>query len=305
MRVVFLGSGSFGLPTLERLLAEHSVALVVTQPDRPAGRRRHPAPTPVGRFAEEHGLEAVRAADVNDPALVERIRKTGAGALVVVAFGQKIGKALLDGHFAVNLHGSLLPRYRGAAPVSWAMINGESETGVSVIRMTEWIDAGDVLAQRATAIDPMETAGELATRLSALGPDIVMKTLSQLETGRLRTTPQDEALACAAPKLSKSDGTVCFDQAARPVQRRIHGLVPWPGCTVRLDGRTLKLLRVQVIEDEGNHGDPGLIRADGAVACRPGSVRLLTVQPPGGTSMSFDAYCHGHPPKAGSRLEPR
>ena len=227
MKLVYLGSGSFGLPTLERLAAEHDVALVVTQPDRPAGRQRRLAATPVGHLAETRGIETLKPDDVNDPVVVERIAEAAGEALVVIAYGQKIGPAILDDVFAINLHSSLLPKYRGAAPINWAMINGEAETGLSVITITQRMDAGDVLGQVVTPIDPMETAGELSSRLAELGPDLVIEVLKRHCAGTLRGVAQDDRLASRAPKLAKSDGTVRFDQPARAVRQRVHGLTPW------------------------------------------------------------------------------
>jgi methionyl-tRNA formyltransferase len=304
MKLVFFGSGSFGLPTLRRLIAQHTASLVVTQPDRPAGRRRKLSPTPVGRIAEEHRLETVRTDDVNDPAVARRIAAAGAGAFVVIDFGQKIGPGVLGDVFAINLHASLLPKYRGAAPINWAVINGETETGVSVIRISQRLDAGDVLAREATPIDPMETAGELEERLSEMGPQIVLETLSRYQSGQLHPAKQDDRLASRAPKLSKADGTVRFDQPAEAVRCRVHGLTPWPGCTVLLDGERLRLLRVVVAEGRQRHAAPGEVLSDRTVACATGSLHLLAVQPPGGKSMSFDAYCHGHPVGAGSGMQP-
>ncbi|MHC4272197.1 MAG: methionyl-tRNA formyltransferase [Planctomycetota bacterium] len=304
MKLVYFGSGSFGLPTLRHLAVAHSVVLVVTQPDRGAGRGRKLVPTPVARLAGEQGLEAIKTADVNDPTAVGPVGDSGADAFVVVAFGQKIGPAVLGDTFAINLHASLLPKYRGAAPINWAVINGDAETGVSVIAITQRIDAGDLLARQATPIDPMETAGELEGRLAEMGPQIVLETLSRYESGQLRPAPQDARLACRAPKLSKPDGTVCFDQPARAVQSRVHGLTPWPGCTVRLEGVHLKLLRVDVAQDGGPGDEPGRILDDGTVACGQGRVRLLAVQPAGGRSMSFEAYRRGHELAARSRMEP-
>lgn len=300
MKLVFFGSGSFGLPALSRLASRHEVVLVVTQPDRPAGRHRHVAPTPVAGLAADLGLDTLKAADVNDAAAVERIRGAAAEALVVIAFGQKLGPDLLRDAFAINLHASLLPRYRGAAPVNWAMINGEAETGVSVIAISQRIDAGDVLARRAVAIDPDETAGELEERLALLGADLVMDTL---DSGRLEPIAQDERLACRAPKLTKADGTVRFDQPAAAVQRRAHGLTPWPGCTVSLNGRRLKLLRVAVADESGQDAAPGELLPDGTIACAPGRVRLVEVQPAGGRAMPFDDYRRGRRLRAGARIE--
>jgi methionyl-tRNA formyltransferase len=304
MRLVYFGSGTFGLPTLEKLGRVHDVALVVSQPDRPAGRNLQPAPTPVARYAADHGLSIHKPADVNDPASLERIRAAEPAAFVVVAFGQKLGPPLLELSYPINLHASLLPRYRGAAPINWAIINGETETGVTVIQMTGRVDAGAILGRRAARIDPMETAGELEARLSLLGPELVVETLDLFESGRLHPEPQDESRACRGPRLSKSDGTTGFARPAAEVQRRIHGLVPWPGCTVRLGGQPLRLERAAVLAGGELAGVPGSILADGTVACSPGRLKLLVVQPPGGRKMTLEAYLRGRAAPPGAVLEP-
>ncbi len=302
MNLVFFGSGSFGLPTLERLRAEHRVVLVVTQPDRPAGRHRRLAATPIGRYAAEHGLATIKPGDVNDTDTVGRLRQKGPVALVIIAFGQKLGRELVDRVFAVNLHASLLPKYRGAAPVNWAIINGETETGVSVITISQRIDAGDVLGRRTTPIDPRETAGELEGRLAELGPQLMIETLDQFDAGTLAAQPQDDRGASRAPRLAKSDGTVHFDQPATTVQRRVHGLNPWPGCTVDFGGTALKINRVEVVDDPLPASEPGTILPDHTVACASGRVRLLDVQPPGGRAMSFEAYLRGHVAAGGATV---
>ncbi len=304
MRLVYFGSSDFGLPTLQRLVVEHDVPLIVTQPDRPAGRRRRLLPTPMAAFADQCGIEVLKPADVNDPAVEARVRQVEATALVVIAYGQKLGSALLDDTFAINLHGSLLPKYRGAAPINWAVINGETETGISVISMTQRMDGGAILAERATAIDPMETAGELELRLSALGPDLVLQTLAEYASDELAPKPQNDELACPAPKLTKADGTVRFDEPATVVQRRVHGLTPRPGCTVVYNDQRLRLERVTVIENPATSGEPGEVLADGTIACASGAVGLLAVQPAGGKLMSFDAYRRGHEIPPGARLGP-
>lgn len=302
MRLVYFGSSDFGLPTLRRLVLEHDVPLVVTQPDRPAGRRRRRSPTPVADFAQTSGLDTLKPQDVNDPTLADRIREIGTEALVVIAYGQKLGPALLNNTFAINLHGSLLPKYRGAAPINWAVINGDTQTGISVISMTQRMDAGAILAQRATAIEPMETAGELEYRLSEMGPDLVLQTLAEYASGDLEPKTQEDRFACQAPKLTKSDGTVRFDEPAPAVQHRVHGLTPRPGCTVAYNDQRLRLERVAVIDEHTTFGAPGEVLADGTIACAPGAIELLAVQPAGGKLMSFDAYRRGHEIPTGSRL---
>ena len=293
MRIVFFGSGAFGVPTLRRLAAEHEVPLVVSQPDRPAGRNRSLTPTPVAQASAKLGIPVINPECVNDASVGSQIR-AAAKSFVVIAFGQKLGRPLLDGAFAVNLHASLLPKYRGAAPINWAMINGERETGLSVITLADRMDAGDVLGQSITPIDPHETAGELHDRLSEMGPSLVLEVIRRYEAGHLPRLKQDERLATPAPKLAKGEGTVRFHQPAASVRNRVHGLTPWPGCTIELAGQNLRLTRVEVASELALDEPPGVLLADHTVACSPGAIRLLSVQPPGGKLMSFEAYCNGH-----------
>jgi methionyl-tRNA formyltransferase len=304
MRLIFFGSGEFGLPTLEALMQRHAVSMVVTQPDRPAGRNRELTPTPIADQAVLLGIPVIKPEKVNDEAIVRQIRDAKADAWVVIAFGQKLGKTLLEGVFAINLHASLLPKYRGAAPINWAMIEGESETGVSVITLADRMDAGWILVQRSTSIDPGETAGELHDRLGALGPQAVLSALDKYRCGALHPIAQDESLVTQAPKFTKSDGTVCFDQPAVRVRQRVHGLTPWPGCTVTLDGQPLRLLRVEVADESSRHLEVGVVLPDFSIACQSGRVRILEVQRPGGKPMTFEAYRHGHGVRAGARCLP-
>ena len=304
MRLVYFGSGAFGVPTLDRLARGHDVALVVTQPDRPAGRRRKETATPISMLAETRGLPTLKPLRVNEPEVLEAIRATGAEAFVVIAYGHKLGPTLLDVPLAINLHASLLPKYRGAAPINRAMMNGETRTGVSVITLAQTMDAGDVLAQRGVTIDPGETAGELHDRLADLGPEIVAETLEAFARGALEPLVQDETRVTLAPKLSKREGTADFDASAAAVRGRVHGLTPWPGCTVTVDGARLALRRVAVVEGEvPGRETPGEILPDLTVRCRPGALRLLSVQRPGGREMSFAAYCRGHDVGPGARIE--
>lgn len=312
-RLVFFGSGAFGEPTLRGLRELHDIPLIVTQPDRRAGRGRKHTTTPIGLMAERFGIPALKPEDVNDPAVVEAIHHVRADLFVVIAFGQKLGPTLLRDHFAVNLHASLLPRYRGAAPINHAMIHGDERTGVSVITLAERMDAGAVLASRATAIRAHETAGELHDRLAELGVEPVLEVIDQFRRDALAPMPQDDAQATRAPKLKKSDGVLDFTQTARALRCRIHGLTPWPGCSVTINGALLKLLRVEEVEDEKNDAAPpahpaadtgsrvpGTVGEDGTIACGTGRLRLLSVQPAGGRSMTFDAFRNGRaiPPGA-------
>jgi len=304
MRIVFFGSGSFGLPTLARLLKSHEVALVVSQPDRPAGRGRKVEPTAVAAFAADRGLPLLTTDDVNSAEARGSITAAAASAFVVIAFGQKLGPDLFQRAFAINLHASLLPKYRGAAPINWAMINGETHTGATVFRLSERMDAGDILGSAQTVIDPLETAGELHDRLAEIGARLVIEVLDKREAGTLTPVAQNEGLASRAPKLTKALGRIDFDQPAPAVRARVHGLTPWPGCFVKIDDQTLKLLRVREHRKQLDELVPGLVLEDGMVACRWGRLELLSVQPPGGKAMSFAAYCNGHDVKPGARLVP-
>jgi methionyl-tRNA formyltransferase len=235
MRVIYFGSGEFGLPTFAHLASRHEVAAVVTQPDRPAGRKRKMTPTPVAAWAEDAGLQVFRCEDANDPAVVARIAALRARVAVVIAFGQKLSPALIDaaGELVVNLHASLLPRFRGAAPIQHAILAGERETGVSVISLAARMDAGLIYAQAATPISPTETAGELHDRLALLGPDVVDQVLRDFEAGQLRGRSQDETHVSRAGKLSRADAAIDFAQPADLVCRQIRAMSPWPGVAAR------------------------------------------------------------------------
>ena len=314
-RIAFLGAGAFGVPTLEALGRRFEVPLVISQPDRPAGRGRHETPTPISaRILEDAdgggfaATELLRTENANDEAVVDRILRHRIDAMVVIAFGQKLGPELLDGRFAVNLHASLLPRWRGAAPINRSMMAGDAETGVSVISLASRMDAGEVHAMRSTAIDPRETAGELHDRLAVLGVDAVLEVLDRFAAGRVESEVQDEAAVTAASKLSKAEATVDFDEPAGRVRGRIHGLVPWPGCQVEAVGpdgssQRLRIHRVEELEANVN-GAAGALFEDGTVACRTGGVRLLEVQVPGGRAMDWADLRRGRPFPDGTRLEP-
>lgn len=307
MRVVFFGSGAFGLPTLEHLVRDaerFAVPLVVSQPDRPAGRGRRLTPTPVAQWAAERGVPSLTSGNVNDPETAARIRALRPAALVVIAFGQKIGPALLDGVFAVNLHGSLLPAYRGAAPIQRAMMDGCTETGVSVITLAPRMDAGDILAAESTSIRPEETAGELHDRLALLGPALVARVLEEHRSGTLRPRAQVESLATSAPRLRKEEGTTTFDMPAERVRARVHGLTPWPGCRVLLDGAPVRLLRVRAHRDDAAAASPGTVLGNLRLACAPGAIEVLGIQSEGGRAMTLEAYRRGRAFEPGMHAVP-
>lgn len=319
MRLILLGSGEFGIPTFEHLVTAcgHEVAAVVTQPDRPAGRKRVLTATPVGQWAASRGLTVFRQEDVNAPAFVQTLGRLHADASVVIAFGQKLSPDLIAvlGRLAVNLHGSLLPRHRGASPVHAALLAGDHEAGVSVIGLAQRMDAGEVYATASLTIERTETAGELHDRLAQLGGQIMHKVLNDLADDRLTPIPQNDAHATRAPKLSKADGWVDFRDDCFRVMRRIHGLNPWPGVRVRWckpDGTEHDLILRRVIDlpdlscflPAGGKREPGpgTVMEGLKVACGDGAVRLLELQLPGGRAMDAEAFARGHGLGPGDRL---
>lgn len=296
MRVVFFGSGAFGLPTLGALCEGHEVVGVVTQPDRPAGRGKALTPTPVGRFAAERlpGVEVLRPERVNEGGVRDRIRSWDADAWVVIAFGQKLGESLLADRFAVNLHASLLPRWRGASPINAAMLAGDLETGVSVITLAREMDAGLVLGQRRRVIDPTWTAGELHDVLAEDGVGVVLEVLEGRAAGRVVGVSQDAGLVTLAPKLGKADGWIDFSESAEACRLRVHGLTPWPGVGIVLGGVVLKVLRVGVEPLASGAAAGTLMDGSGLIACGGGGgLRLLEVLPAGGRAMDFASFARG------------
>lgn len=305
--VVFLGSGAFGLPVLRMLADAGRVALAVSQPDRPSGRGKRMEPTPVAAFALERGIALLRPGDCNAPADCAAVRAAAVAAaaraardgrpqpgpaLVVIAFGQKLGPGLLSDAFAINLHGSLLPRWRGAAPIQRAVMEGDRVSGVSVIALAERMDAGVVYAEQPLAIGPRQTAGELHDALADLGPAAVASVLRAWKQGTVEARTQDEERATRARKLSRADAWVDLAADAAAVRARINGLNPWPGCDVRVGGRPAVLRRCEEAAGPAP-GVPGTLGSDGLLACGRGAVRLLEVQSPGGRTLPFDEWSRG------------
>lgn len=242
MRIAFLGTSSFAVPTLESLVRRHDVRLVVTQPDRPAGRHACERAPEVKRAAIRLALPVCQPERVHDSDGLNALREAAPDVLVVAAFGQILKPAVFDlaPHGAINLHASLLPRYRGAAPVNWAIARGERETGVTTFLIEAGMDTGPMFLQRAVPIDPDETAGELERRLAVLGADVMLETLHGLASGALPAQPQPGG-ATLAPKLCRDDGRVAWDVTARQAYDFIRGMTPWPGAWTCLGGRRVKI----------------------------------------------------------------
>ncbi|MFO0971995.1 MAG: methionyl-tRNA formyltransferase [Phycisphaerae bacterium] len=313
MRIVFFGSGEFGIPSFRSLASDgHTLVAAVSQPDRPAGRGRRDQPTPLRIHAQTEGVPVLTPEDCNAPDCVASLSSLHAELAFVAAFGQKIGAAVRD-LFPVgiiNLHASLLPAYRGAAPAQRAILGGESHTGVTVFRLVERMDAGPVLAQRSTAIGDEETTDLLLDRLARIGCDCLRAALERLV--RNPADPgdaQDESRATRAPKFAKSDGWVEFSAAARTASRRINALYPWPGAAARFvssDGqRDEPVIVAQAFPVACAAGaEPGTVLGDLRIATGDAAVELMAVKPANGRLMTWRDFVNGRRVRPGDRFLP-
>jgi len=313
MRLVFFGSGDFGTATLQALYGRgHELLLVGTQPAKPAGRGRHPQPTPIARAAAALGLVCREFADINTPATAALLQELRPHAAVVIAFGQKISSGLLQlpGLRWINLHGSLLPSYRGAAPINWAIIQGERQAGVTVMAMNDVFDGGAIYAKAALEIGELETAGELHDRLAALGPGLMLGVLEAIEAGRDEPLAQDDTKASKAPKLHKADGRLDWTLSAELLARRCRGMYPWPGAFSFLHQQhkdeALRIIVARARAEGGRQARqaPGTLEADYRVACGMGCLEIVELVPPGGKLMTMKDFCNGRHIAPGDRLSP-
>jgi len=307
---VFLASGAFAIPSLEALTgAGHEVAALVTQPDRASGRGKALRSPMVKPVAERHGIEVLQIARVRAPEAQAVLRELRPELQVVVAFGQILPRAVIDiaPRGTVNVHASLLPRLRGAAPIQWAIANGDSETGVTTMQIDEGLDTGPLLLARTLAIGPDETAAELEERLARLGGELLVETLAGLEKGSLQPMPQDAGRATHAPLLKKEDGRVDWSRPAHAIACRARGFHPWPGAFTGHAGRLVKLLRVREGPLAATAAEPGQVTqvetAGVFVACGGGSsLRLEEVQPESRRAMPAFAWAQGARLGPGVRL---
>jgi methionyl-tRNA formyltransferase len=311
LRVVFFGTPGFAVPTLDRLLASsHRVVSIVTQPDRPRGRGQRVSFSPVKRRALEHHVEVLQPETLKDPAFRSALVAGAADLGIVAAYGKLLPQWLLDlpRLGMINVHASLLPRWRGAAPVHRAILAGDEITGVSIMRVVKALDAGPVLDRVEVRIGPNETSQELEGRLAAVGADALGRVVDRLAAGPVTGAPQDERLVTYAPRLERHESQINWDRPARAVHNQIRGLQPWPLAAARLGGRRVLLRRSMVADEAPSPSPPGTIVAvDGEamrVAANPGAIKLLEIQPEGRPPMSARAYLSGHPVQVGQRFEP-
>lgn len=315
MRIVFMGSAPLACPSLEALLADNSydVLAVVTQPDRPKGRSLRISACAVKVFAQNRGIAVLTPSNVNTSESINAVKQLKPDLIVVVAYGQILKKEVLGlpPEGCVNMHASLLPKYRGAAPIQWAIANGEQVTGVTTIFMSERMDAGDIILQKEVAIGHEDTAGSLHDKLAQEGAVLLSRTVEAIHSGRVTRTQQVEAEATFAPKLKREDGRIDWTKPAGEIYNRVRGFNPWPVCwcaapTNRVRGEKTARLRVLKVRVENDSAQPGeVIDVSGGgplVGTGEKSVRLLEVQPEGRKVMNGVAYLRGHGLKIGDMI---
>ncbi len=318
MRILFFGTPAFAIPTLKKLLAsKHQLLAVITQPDRPQGRgrrgrghqgrghqgrgerERQPSPPAVKPIAEAAGILVLQPVSIKD--FLPQIKELEPECLLVAAYGQMLPRQLLElpEYGGINVHASLLPEYRGAAPINWAIINGDSHSGVTIMQMDEGMDSGNILSQARIPIDSKETAGSLHDNLAHLGAELLLSALAKTEQGHIGSKPQDESEVSYAPSLSKTDGLIDWTQAADVIERRIRGLSPWPGTYTYLEGMRLKLLEAEVVQLPADKAfRPGqIIRTQFErglwVVTGKGGLIIQRLQPESRAAMGADQYLAG------------
>ena len=297
MDLIFLGTPAFAVPALEAVTKTHNVTLVVTQPDRPKGRGRELAASPVKQGATRFGLPVYQPERIRRPEAQARLASLKPEIMIVVGYGQIIPQSVIDmaPRGIVNVHASLLPKYRGAAPIQWAVVNGEARTGVTTMQINAGLDTGDILLMRETDIGPEETAVELSDRLATMGAGLLMETLDGLARGTIEPRKQDDAKASLAPILKKEDGAIRWTEPATAIHNRVRGLLPWPGAYTHFRGQLLHVWRARIIGDR-TALLPGHVTAGPGfrAACGDGAVlELVEVQLEGRKRMGGDAFANG------------
>ena len=308
MRIVFMGTPDFAVPTLNKLYeSEHEIAAVFTQPDKPKGRGYKLAPPPVKVLALEHGTPVYQPESLKkQPEMWDVLKEIAPDVIVVAAYGKILPKQVLDipKYHCVNVHGSLLPKYRGAAPIQWSVLNGDDETGITTMLMGEGLDTGDILLQRSTPIGENETAAELFDRLAEIGADLLIETLEKLEKGEITPVKQDEELATYASILTKDMCMIDFNKPVKEVHKKICGLSDWPCAVTTLDGKRLKVFRSQIVKDKtpGHQAGTVVDTKQFCVCCADGVIKLTEVQAEGSKRMRSEDYLRGKPITPGTIL---
>lgn len=320
MKLIFMGTPDFTLSILDALSeAGHEIELVVTQPDAPVGRKQILTPPPAKKWAAEHNIPVFQPERIREPEAVEHLRQYEAEVFVVAAFGQILPKEILDmpKYGCINIHASLLPKYRGAAPIQWAILNGDKMTGVTIMQMGEGLDDGDILLQKEIAIESNDTGGSLFDKLAVLGGEAIVEALDALKKGTLSAAPQDEALATKVGKIDKSLGKLDFSKPAEELARYVRGLSPWPGTYCIFRDKNLKILSAEVVTEQeiiesGNilsdkenaQSGETVVVAENAWIVNTGNgyLSLLRVQPAGKKAMDVSNFLRGNRVEVGELL---
>jgi len=311
MNLIFCGTPQFAVPTLEKLVEEEfPIQLVITNPDEPRGRGHKVQPSPVKEAAVKHGLAVYQPAKVKTDETREYLSQYHPDAMVIVAYGHIVPQWMIDlpPLGCINLHASILPKYRGAAPIAWAIIRGEKETGITTMKIDAGMDTGDMLLERREPIRDDDTTETLGARLSALGADLMIETLRGLEHGEITPRPQDHDLATLAPRLKKEDGLIDWSLTAEEIERRVRGLAPWPGAYTPFRGKRLHVWRAEVVAAaESPNAAPGTLTVEGrrlAAACGEGTQLLLhEVQLEGRKRISAREFMNGAHVESGETLD--
>lgn len=311
MNIIFFGTSEFAIPSLKTLIASrHKVLALVTQPDRKKGRSLKLSPPPAKVIAQENNIPAYQPQDASSRESVEYLKKLGADLFVVISFGQILKKEVLSipKYYSINLHGSLLPKYRGAAPTNWAVINGEKSSGVTIIKLNERMDEGDIIAKREVEIEPVDTNITLSEKLSDAGAALLAETLELIEAGKASFTKQSDSDATYAPKLKKEDGLINWSEPAVKIHDKVRGFLPWPGAYTYYDGKILKLLQTglsnKTAETKASPGQVLYIGKEGIIV-RTGSGDLVIeyLQLEGKKDMDAASFVRGHRLEKGYKFE--
>jgi methionyl-tRNA formyltransferase len=299
MKIVFMGTPIHAARCLQALIdAQEQVMTVITQPDRPKGRHLHSAPSPVKELAQKYKVPVETPEKVKDQIFIDKIKALAPDLIVVVAYGKILPKELLDipKYGAINLHASLLPKYRGAAPIQWAILKGETETGITVMQVSETLDTGDIILQDKVAIDPEDTAETLLDKVFEVGAQTLLKAIAEIKNGAAKKIPQKDAEATYAPLITKESGEIDWKKSATEINNRVRALLPWPTAHTFYKGKMLKILKAEPAPVPGKFkpGEVVDVKDDLIVACGIGSLLLKEVQRAGGKKMTAEHFLRGH-----------
>lgn len=307
MRAVFMGTPEFAVPTLQALIDHHQVEAVVTQPDKQRGRGKKVQFPPVKEKAVEHEIPVYQPQKARDEEFVEILREINPDVIVVVAYGQILPESILNipKYGCINVHGSLLPKYRGAAPIQWAVLDGEEKTGITTMYMEKGLDTGDMIDKAEIVLDPKETAGTLHDKLMEIGANLLLETLEKLENETAVRIKQNDSESCYASMLTKEMGQIDFSKSAREIECLIRGMNPWPSAYTSLNGKTLKVWEAEVLTENPGE-EPGIVidvtKDAIVVACKEGALKLLEIQMAGKKRMKVSAFLLGYQVEKGMKL---